>query len=142
MRSRSIDGAAKPAFERGRAFYYQRHGQMNVSCAQCHEHNWGKRLLRETGVAAGLMITDKDIRLVYAPKCETSGWFAFPIRSLATVGGRAMLGGLKLMLSAPFKYGQQHCCKGLLYGRQALLSLASAAHQTQHHHKQVDKVEI
>lgn len=61
-------------------------------------HQRFERLLRETGVSAGLMITDKDIRLVYAPKGETSGWLAFPIRSLATVGGRAMLGGLKLML--------------------------------------------
>lgn len=57
-----------------------------------------ERLLRETSVSAGLMITEKEIRLVYAPKGETSGWLAFPIRSLATVGGRAMLGGLKLML--------------------------------------------
>lgn len=57
-----------------------------------------ERLLRETGVSAGLMITDSDIRLIYAPKGETSGWLSFPIRSLATVGGRAMLGGLKLML--------------------------------------------
>lgn len=61
-------------------------------------HQRFERLLRETGVHAGLMITDSDIRLVYAPKGETSGWLAFPIRSLATVGGRAMLGGLKLML--------------------------------------------
>jgi hypothetical protein len=61
-------------------------------------HQRFERLLRETGVSAGLMFTDKDIRLVYAPKGETSGWLAFPIRSLATVGGRAMLGGLKLML--------------------------------------------
>jgi hypothetical protein len=61
-------------------------------------HQRFERLLRETGVSTGLMFTDKDIRLVYAPKGETSGWLAFPIRSLATVGGRAMLGGLKLML--------------------------------------------
>jgi sulfur-oxidizing protein SoxA len=43
-----VDDAARPAFERGRAFYYERHGQMNLSCAQCHEQNWGKRLLAET----------------------------------------------------------------------------------------------
>lgn len=43
-----IDGSAKAAFDRGRAFYYQRHGQMNLSCAQCHEQNWGKRLYAET----------------------------------------------------------------------------------------------
>lgn len=61
-------------------------------------HQRFERLLRETGVSAGLLITDQNIRLVFAPKGETSGWLAFPIRSLATVGGRAMLGGLKLML--------------------------------------------
>lgn len=43
-----IDGATRTSFERGRALYYRRHGQMNISCAQCHEENWGKRLLRET----------------------------------------------------------------------------------------------
>jgi sulfur-oxidizing protein SoxA len=44
----SIDGPARAAFERGRAFYYERHGQMNLSCAQCHEQNWGRKLLAET----------------------------------------------------------------------------------------------
>jgi L-cysteine S-thiosulfotransferase len=43
-----VDGPAHAAFERGRAFYATRHGQMNLSCAQCHEQNWGKRLLAET----------------------------------------------------------------------------------------------
>jgi len=43
-----IDGSASAAFDRGRAFYYERHGQMNLSCAQCHEQNWGKRLYAET----------------------------------------------------------------------------------------------
>ncbi len=44
----SIDGPAHAAFERGRAFYNALHGQMNLSCAQCHEGNWGKRLYAET----------------------------------------------------------------------------------------------
>ena len=44
----SVDGPARSTFERGRAFYYARHGQMNLSCAQCHEENWGKRLYAET----------------------------------------------------------------------------------------------
>ena len=44
----SIDGAARAAFDRGRAFYTQRHGQMNLACTQCHDENWGKRLLIET----------------------------------------------------------------------------------------------
>ena len=44
----SIDGPARASFERGRAFYTTRHGQMNLSCAQCHEQNWGQRLYAET----------------------------------------------------------------------------------------------
>jgi sulfur-oxidizing protein SoxA len=44
----SIGGAARAAFDRGRAFYTQRHGQMNLACTQCHDENWGKRLLIET----------------------------------------------------------------------------------------------
>jgi L-cysteine S-thiosulfotransferase len=44
----SVDGPARIAFERGRAFYGQRHGQMNLACAQCHDQNWGKRLYTET----------------------------------------------------------------------------------------------
>ena len=44
----NIDGPGRATFERGRAFYTTRHGQMNLSCAQCHEGNWGKRLYAET----------------------------------------------------------------------------------------------
>jgi hypothetical protein len=61
-------------------------------------HQRFERLLRESDVHVGLLITDQEIRLAYAPKGETSGWLAFPIRPLATVAGRVMLGGLKLML--------------------------------------------
>lgn len=59
-----------------------------------------ERLLRETGVFAGLMITDSALRLTYAPRGETSGHLTFPIRPLATVAGRPMLGGLKLLLGS------------------------------------------
>ena len=44
----AIDGPAKASFDRGRALFHTRHGQMNLSCAQCHDENWGKRLLAET----------------------------------------------------------------------------------------------
>jgi sulfur-oxidizing protein SoxA len=44
----SIDGAARAAFDRGRAFHGERHGQMNLACTQCHDRNWGKRVLAET----------------------------------------------------------------------------------------------
>lgn len=59
-----------------------------------------ERLLRETNVAAGVLVGEEELRLVYAPKGEASGWIAWPLRSLDTVAGRAMLGGLKLALGA------------------------------------------
>jgi len=43
----SIDGPARASFDRGRELYFKRHGQMNLACAQCHDENWGKRLLAE-----------------------------------------------------------------------------------------------
>jgi sulfur-oxidizing protein SoxA len=42
----AIEGPARAAFDRGQAFYNARHGQMNLACAQCHDQNWGKRLLK------------------------------------------------------------------------------------------------
>jgi sulfur-oxidizing protein SoxA len=43
-----VDWQNRKNFERGRNFYYQRRGQMNLSCAHCHERNWGRKLLAET----------------------------------------------------------------------------------------------
>ncbi len=43
----SIDGPARPHFEAGQAHYVTRQGQLNLSCAHCHERNWGKMLLAE-----------------------------------------------------------------------------------------------
>jgi sulfur-oxidizing protein SoxA len=34
-------------FERGRAIYFQRQGQLNLACTNCHDANWGQRLLSE-----------------------------------------------------------------------------------------------
>ncbi len=63
-------------------------------------HQRFERLLREKQIPIGLLIADEELRLIYAPRGETSGWLSFPIRSLAEVGGRPMLGGLKLLLSS------------------------------------------
>jgi hypothetical protein len=63
-------------------------------------HQRLERLLRETGVPTGLLLTDHELRLVHAPRGETSGWLAFPLRALGSVSGRPMLGGLRLLLSS------------------------------------------
>ncbi len=39
-----IKGPAKPFFDKGKKLYYTRRGQLNLSCANCHEQNAGKKL--------------------------------------------------------------------------------------------------
>lgn len=41
------DPLALAAYEQGRAYYYQRRGQLNFACATCHIDNAGKRLRAE-----------------------------------------------------------------------------------------------
>ena len=79
-------------------------------------HQRFERLLRDTGVFAGLMVTDKALRLIYAPRGETSGHLTFPIRPLGTVAGRPMLGGMKLLLdrSSLFTAADSHRLPALL----------------------------
>lgn len=70
-----------------------------------------ERLLRESGVLAGVLIglretgrqdapTERLLRLVVAPRGEVSGHMSWPLDMLAGVGGRTMLAGLKLLLDA------------------------------------------
>ncbi|HEV2270820.1 MAG TPA: DNA methyltransferase [Steroidobacteraceae bacterium] len=61
-------------------------------------HQRFERLVRDTGVHAGVLITDRLLRLIHAPRGETSGYLTFPLRPLATAAGRPMLAGLKLLL--------------------------------------------
>jgi len=44
----AVDESNRAGFERGRAQYQKRIGQMNLACAHCHDRNWGKQLLAET----------------------------------------------------------------------------------------------
>ncbi|MBD1858010.1 MULTISPECIES: Eco57I restriction-modification methylase domain-containing protein [Leptolyngbya] len=57
-----------------------------------------ERLLRETGVYAGLLTNGTSIRLVYAPKGESSGHLTFPVQAMTEVPGRLILGALDLLL--------------------------------------------
>ena len=38
------DPRLKPFLDKGRALFTQRQGQLNLSCSQCHDDNWGKNL--------------------------------------------------------------------------------------------------
>lgn len=43
----AVDGKAAASFARGKAFFYQRRGQLNLSCANCHEQHVGDHLRAE-----------------------------------------------------------------------------------------------
>ncbi|CCE08071.1 conserved hypothetical protein [Bradyrhizobium sp. STM 3843] len=61
-------------------------------------HQRLERLLRESNVGVGILVTCNALRLIYAPRGETAGWLTWPLAALGRVEGRPMLAGLKLCL--------------------------------------------
>ncbi len=59
-----------------------------------------ERLLRETSIPAGLLVSPDAIRLVYAPKGESSGHITFKVSEMVQVAGRPILAALHMLLSA------------------------------------------
>ncbi len=59
-----------------------------------------ERLLRETGVPAGILWNGTELRLVAAPKGESAGWLTFVLPDLCTVAGRPLCSALLMLLSA------------------------------------------
>ena len=59
-----------------------------------------ERLLRETGIPIGLLCTNERIRLVYAPKGESSGHVTFDFSQMASSAGRPILSAFEMLLSS------------------------------------------
>jgi hypothetical protein len=59
-----------------------------------------ERLLRETSIPAGLLVSPDALRIVYAPKGESSGHITFKIADMVQVAGRPILAALHMLLSA------------------------------------------
>src|SRR5579884_711302 len=59
-----------------------------------------ERLLRETEVPAGLLFNGTHLRLVYAPRGESSGYLTFPVQAMCEVAGRPIVAALHMLLSA------------------------------------------
>ena len=83
------DTQTKPFIEAGRAIFERRQGQLDLSCAQCHDDNWGKEL-------AGNLI----------PQAEPTG---YPIYRLEwqEVGSlqRRLRGCMSAVRAEPYDYG-------------------------------------
>lgn len=57
-----------------------------------------ERLLRETQAPIGLLVTGEQIRLVYAPRGESSGYATFSVPEMAQVAGRPIFAALHMLL--------------------------------------------
>ena len=58
-----------------------------------------ERLLRGTGVPAGVLFNGAALRLISAPRGESSGWMDFRFSDLITTAGRPLCSALRLLLS-------------------------------------------
>ncbi len=58
-----------------------------------------ERLLRETGVPIGLLMNGTHLRLIYAPRGESSGHITFAVAEMAQVAGRPIFAGFHVLLA-------------------------------------------
>ncbi len=70
------------------------HGQFEASAQGRME-----RLLRQTGVSAGLLFNGRALRLVSAPRGESSGWLDFRIEQMIQTAGRPISTAMRLLFS-------------------------------------------
>jgi hypothetical protein len=62
-------------------------------------HGRMERLLRQTGVPAGLLFNGRVLRLISAPRGESSGWLDFRVSDMVQTAGRPISTALRLLLS-------------------------------------------
>ena len=60
-----------------------------------------ERLLRETGVPAGLLFNGRALRLISAPRGESSGWLDFRVADMVQTAGRPICTAMRLLLGEP-----------------------------------------
>jgi hypothetical protein len=72
------------------------HGQLEAS-----PHGRMERLLRQTGVPAGLLFNGRALRLVSAPRGESSGWLDFRVADMVQTAGRPISTAMRLLLGQP-----------------------------------------
>ncbi len=61
-------------------------------------HGRMERLLRTTGVPAGLLFNGGTVRLVSAPRGESSGWLDFQVRDMVQTAGRPICSAMRELL--------------------------------------------
>lgn len=66
---------------------------------QTTPHAKFERHLREKNISIGILVGQTGLRLVYAPKGETSGYLTFPFAFMRETQGRPVLSAMHLLLS-------------------------------------------
>ena len=93
----NIDGPAQPHWQAGAALFQRRQGQLNLSCAQCHDQHYGQRLYTDAlsqGQPNGYPVyrlewqkpgsLERRLRSCYAGvRAEIPPWGATEMRQLA-----------------------------------------------------------
>ena len=64
-----------------------------------------ERLLKETEHPIGMLFNGTQLRLVHAPRGESSGHITLPLEPMAEVAGRPMLGALEMLLGVDRLFG-------------------------------------
>ncbi|MEI6450598.1 MAG: DNA methyltransferase, partial [Actinomycetes bacterium] len=62
-------------------------------------HGRMERLLRQTGVRTGVLFNGASLRLVSAPRGESSGWLDFQVADMLTTAGRPICTAMRLLLN-------------------------------------------
>ncbi|MEQ9399454.1 MAG: N-6 DNA methylase [Longimicrobiales bacterium] len=62
-------------------------------------HGRMERLLRQTGVHAGLLFNGSALRLISAPRGESSGWLDFQVEEMVQTAGRPICAAMRLLLN-------------------------------------------
>ena len=65
---------------------------------EASSHGRMERLLRQTGVPAGILFNGRSLRLISAPRGESSGWMDFHVADMVQTAGRPLCTALRLLL--------------------------------------------
>ena len=85
--------------EPGEDFDHVTRGRSRASGGlEASPHGRMERLLRNTGVAAGLLFNGTALRLISAPRGESSGWLDFRVADMLPTAGRPISTAMRLLL--------------------------------------------
>ena len=96
---RTAQGRSKP-----RALTHGRTAQpestpADVGLSGTSAHGRMERLLRQTGAPAGLLFNGLCLRLISAPRGESSGWLDFRVQDMVQTAGRPICAAMRLLLN-------------------------------------------